>query len=103
MYDARNLVVLSYSGNTCYTKLKELNIDNLPAHVERVDLENGVWMFRSPLERGTYKIGTESRICEYGCRFGVIGIYDRTNIAHLKNMFCATHEAVRTPSSLLDD
>ena len=90
-----NLVFLAYSSNTCYTQLSE---GDEPKGCS-VDLEKGVWTFGG----GVFQIGMEMRHCDWGCYWGVIGVYDRSNLEHLKNLLYHSREAVRGPSRLDDD
>ena len=60
-----------------------------------LNLENETWTF----DGKKFRIGTEMRDCEYGCRWGVIGVYDRTNINHIRNMVYGAKEAVSDPST----
>ncbi|MEK7154344.1 MAG: hypothetical protein AAB792_02195 [Patescibacteria group bacterium] len=64
-----------------------------------LNLENKTWEF----DGKRFKIGTEERYCEYGCRWGVIGVYDRTNIHHIRNMVYDAKKAVSGPPTARPD
>lgn len=72
------LVILIYASNTCHTKVVDIRapIDGLS-----VDSDENTWTF----DKKTFTIG-EIRHCEYGCRWGVIGVYNRNNLNHLNSM-----------------
>lgn len=90
-----NLVFLAYSANSCYTHLSE---GEAPKGC-MVDLEKGTWTF----DRKVFPIGTQMRRCEWGCKWGVIGVYDRSNFEHLKGLIYHAREAVRGPSRMYED
>lgn len=90
----KDLAYLVYASNDCYTHLQE----EIPEGVE-VNTQKGTWCF----EGKTYKIGDEMRHCNHGSRWGVIGVYDRTNIEHLNAMVNHSEEATKSQGSLLDD
>ena len=48
------------------------------------------------------KIGDSHR-CDYGAKWGAIGVYDRTNLNHLNSMVHAAREATRDRGSLIKD
>ena len=91
----RNLVFLMYSGNICYAKV----VSKMPEEIE-VDLQKGTWSYKEKrLNHGgwqEFKIGSQVRHCEDGCRGGMIGVYDRTNVQHLDSMVHAAGEATRS-------
>jgi hypothetical protein len=86
MYDLKNLVFLAY-GSDSYINLRE----EAPQNTE-VDAEKGTWCF----DGKTWKIG-ECRHCPWGFRWGIIGVYDRTNLAHLNQMIHDARKATETP------
>jgi hypothetical protein len=90
MVAKENLVFLAYCSNECYVTLT----DKVPKGVT-VDFERETWTFK----RRSYTIGGIGRHCDYGCRYGPIGAYDRTKLEHLQNMISdsgdATQEARR--------
>ncbi len=107
-YKEENLVVLSYSGNTSYTRVTELKKflkaqDGL--NDVEVDLANGRWTYKDECNnspdrcRGIkgFDFGS-SRRCRWGSQWGVIGIFDRTNIDHLQAMISASKAATAEPS-----
>lgn len=93
MFKRKDLVVLIYSKNPCYPAIV------LPDDPRVVDAEVtinekwGIWTAPDPhsghLRMRTYKIGVERRSCEKGCRWGVIGVYDRKDLKHLDLMLFA--------------
>ncbi|MBU0907189.1 MAG: hypothetical protein KKD18_04345 [Nanoarchaeota archaeon] len=102
----KQLVVLAYADNTCYTRVLSL------AEAREVDPalfvypHKGTWSF---MQRGLSKPGYRERTIgegiagERGSRGGIIGVYDATNLEHLNAMVHMAREATREPSSPLDD
>lgn len=88
VYTRENLVLLQYASNTCFTSV----VDQFPADVE-LDLAAGVWRYQG----AAYPIGTKMRYCDWGCRYGPIGVYDRTQTSHLDFMVHHAAEATREP------
>ena len=96
MFLEENLVALIFASNTCYTEVVELSeVSGRKVH----DPEDGWWkwaMIELDLEKGTWrhgknkkgKIGGSCRYESSGSRneYGLIGIYDKTNIKHLGSM-----------------
>jgi len=82
-----DLVVLSYSRNPCYTQLTRYNKND---HGE-VNLKKGTWEFRGlEIKLGESRSTNQRMTTEQG----VIGIYDKTKIAHLENLVRAAITAV---------
>jgi hypothetical protein len=85
-----DLVVLVYSQNNCYTSV--LSIKKAEEEYEKwsfsVDVDKNTWSFHGK----NYKI-SESRTCEYGARWGIIGVYNRLNDKHLDYMVGASKKA----------
>ena len=85
-----SLIVLEYASNRCYVhveiaqkvKSNELNIN---------------------IEKGTY--GEDIQIGDENQRHNrrIIGVYDSTNIEHLKRMVYHATEAIRSHGSAFDD
>jgi len=125
MLDYRNLVVLVYSSNICYTTLYEID-ENLkivsrgkyPDSMDRVkyvsqgfELDLNKNLYRTIFgadRRGSYikngfvikdgwnQIGDSVIPQDHGD--GLIGIYDRTNFEHLSSMLSASHHATEDRS-----
>jgi len=91
----KDLVILMYASNTCYTTVQKTE-PRLPEGLE-IDLDTCSWKF----DNRRYTIG-EMRHCECGCRWGVIGVYNRQDIAHLNAMVYHGNEAVREHMSFHD-
>lgn len=91
----KDLVILTYADNTNTTMVRDSE-PNLPDGL-RIDLDTCTWIF----DEKRYHIG-QMRRCEQGCRWGVIGVYNRQNIQHLSYMLHHSHEAVRERLSFHD-
>lgn len=91
----KDLVILVYASNTCYTTVRSAE-QNLPEGLE-IDLDTCIWKF----DGTEYQIG-QMRRCEYGCRWGVIGVYDRQKIDHLNAMVHHSKEATGERMSFHD-
>lgn len=91
----KDLVVLVYASNICCTTVRSAE-PNLPEGLE-IDLDTNSWKF----DGKKYQIG-EMRRCEYGCRGGVIGVYDRQKIDHLNAMIHASKDATAERMSFHD-
>ncbi len=91
----KDLVVLAYANNTCHTTLHNAE-PNLPGGLE-IDLDTCTWKF----DNKTYQIG-QMRQCEHGCRWGVIGVYDRQKIDHLNAMLHHSKDATAERMSFYD-
>lgn len=91
----KDLIILVYASNKCYTTVRSTE-QNLVDGLE-IDLDTCSWKF----DGRRYQIG-EMRRCEYGCQWGVIGIYDRQDIQHLDAMVRHSNEALRPPVSFYD-
>ena len=91
----KDLVILMYTSNTCYTIVSS-TIPNIPEGLQ-IDLDTCTWTF----DGKRYQIGGMRR-CEYGCRWGVIGVYDRQNIQHLDAMVHHSKEATEGRLSFHD-
>jgi hypothetical protein len=90
-----DLVVLLYADNIYYTTVRSAE-PHLPEGLT-IDLDTCSWKF----DGREYHIG-HMRHCEYGCRWGVIGVYDRTKIEHLNNMLHHSREATKQRTSFYD-
>lgn len=91
----RDLIVLAYSQNECYTSI--LSIEDAEKQYKQcgfsVDANNETWSFN----KQSYKIAS-SRSCNRGSRWGVIGVYNRNNNRHLDRMIRASQEATSSQS-----
>lgn len=100
-----NLVVLQYSSNSCVTEVVDFDPEDLPVGVAELDAEKGKWTSdKNGYNPGTrvLEIGIGTRKCDFGCRFGVIGLYDRTSTEHLDRMVRASQDATRPQGNVLD-
>jgi hypothetical protein len=95
MHQFRNLLFLSY---THFNSSNASLIMEIPSGVT-LDLNAGTWSF----EGKTYKIGTQRRRCDWGSQLGPIGVYDRSDITHLRNMLTHHQYALESPGSALAD
>jgi hypothetical protein len=100
----KDLVALVWGNNPCCTTVVE--IDTV-SEKEVNDPEDGPWKWPKleiDLEKGTWKHGKKREkigyhfngVCEIWTtyRYGLIGIYDRTNLKHLSRMVWDSNEAV---------
>jgi hypothetical protein len=85
-----NLIILKYADNNAYTTVVKLV--GYKDKYFSIDITHGNWVY----DGKTYNIG-EPRYCEWGCHWGVIGVYDRTNITHLNRMISLSKEATAEP------
>lgn len=100
-YELENLVVLRYSSNICYTRVNRA--DKVSTRNFELDLVNGTWTVMDFNSKPyTNSIG-KRRYIEHGCRGGIIGVYDRTNIQHLNSMVSDSQEATAPSSSWVED
>jgi len=97
-HSAKNLVVLQYCQNTCYTSVVKFDINKLPEGVLSVNPNGGTWQTKTagfhPCTQ-SLRIGKDVRRCDGSCRYGVIGIYDSTDVDHLDKMVNDAKEATR--------
>ncbi len=105
-YNRENLVVLMFSDNVCYTVVVSADDLRVKKSGATIDEENGTWTAPHPgdpaLAPQTQKIG-EDRYFSRGSRWGVIGVYDRTNLSQLNSMVRDSQTATDDSSSFLDD
>lgn len=107
MYKEENLVVLSYVSNTLAkaTELKKFLKAQDGSNDIEVDLANGRWTYKDECNnspdrcRGIkgFDFG-KGRHGRWGSRWGVIGIFDRTNIDHLNGMLYESRVATAEPT-----
>ena len=83
------IVVLTYARNECYTHATDKDVKGVT-----VDHQKREWTY----ETVTRKWG-EMRHCGWGCRYGVIGVYDLNDITHVNSMIYHAKEATECPSS----
>jgi len=101
-FEEKNLVALIFASNTCYTNVVELSeVSGKRVH----DPEDGWWNWAKVelnLAKGTWKHGRKHGSIGGSCRYddggskngyGLIGIYDRTNLKHLDSMCHAAKDA----------
>jgi hypothetical protein len=106
MTELENLVALCWASNTCYTTVCELkDIDNKRVYDGedkkywswgklKIDLEKGTWKQGEKFGKiGRHFSGERMSCCWNDSRYGLIGIYDRTNLAHLNAMIFDSREA----------
>jgi hypothetical protein len=106
-HDINYLVVLQYNSNNCYTDVTKLDINNLPGGVLSVDPSEGTWQAKNARlghwPTVNLRIGVDVRRCDDTRRFGVIGIYDCTNVTHLGKMISDAKEATRKKMCYVSD
>ena len=84
--ERHNLIFLVYARNSCRVEV----FKRKPKGVI-LDIERRKWRY----DGKSYKICWSVRHCELGCRFGITGVYDQTNINHLRQMVVHIIEAVK--------
>jgi hypothetical protein len=85
----KNLVVLRYGPNPCYPEVVGLRA----AKDVVVDMSNGTWSCEHSRDLPDTKFSSWRRVFQLSGARGVpIGVFDKTKIAHLKNMVHATQE-----------
>ena len=103
MYQRENLIVLMYARNNCYTVIVSPDDPLVEEAKTIIDADTGTFTAPNPSLRGdvhTYRIGNESRhFSNHSYRSGTIGVYDRTNLAHLNNMVHTAESATRSDRS----
>ncbi len=85
--ELKDLVVLSFAENNCYTKVERANA--VCDERLRIDVSRGVWTY-SPWK--DVRIG-HSRFIDRCSREGVIGVYDASDVKQLGSM---VHDAMET-------
>lgn len=96
-------MALIFAHNEAYTTVVELQDPEAKALEIKVDLEHGTWTALTGEHSSlrTNPVGIAERHYQYGdginrVRSGVIGLYDRTQVGHLKNMISASREATES-------
>ncbi len=105
MFDRKNLIVLVYASNPCYTTVLELDDPQVLKADVLIDEKKGTWArpFDHPYGNlKIHKIGEMHR-CADSARGGAIGVYDRTNSGHLKAMVRAAQEATEDSRSFVEE
>lgn len=101
----RNLVVLRYSQNVYCVDV--VSIDQALKEDTNLSLSdnNKTWKYdkHDHFNKGEFLVGKETRICQHGCRYGVIGIYNTDEARDLNRMISAAKEAVKSDSFSFDD
>ena len=91
----KNVVVLVYAPNNCYTRVVPL----AEAEEVTVNCQDGLWFDGG----GTIRQIGEHRNCGLdSVREGVIGVYDRSLIEQLNSMLHAAEYATRQPPCMAD-
>jgi len=94
----KRLLVLMYSANPCYLSLCLADDPNVSECGVIINERSGDWtapnMSGSGRPREKYSIG-EARPASLNCKWGVIGVFDRYNMEHLKAMVTAAGDASR--------
>jgi hypothetical protein len=101
MINEKDLVALVWASNNCYTKVVEPScVSEHETTGGEMDEPRYTWKWAKlefDLEKGTWKHGKKygnigRGYLPYGfSRYGLVGIYDRTNIKHLDAM---VHDAM---------
>lgn len=102
-----NLFVLAYANNNCYVTIMELSEYEKMDPSLMLDFRQEGWLNRSfnltPFGQSRSKNFQKGPAAHsFPCREGIIGIFDRTKIQHLKNMVFAATEATRTRGSFFE-
>jgi len=106
-YGRRDLVVLVQAQNECYLDVLSVNSPKLkeclcsPSHPgteERgivLDMQKGTWSTKH--DSTPYKIGENYLSYLHNSTHRIIGVFDRTDINHLRAMVSAAREYSREP------
>jgi hypothetical protein len=86
-----DLVVLRFASNECYTNIVDLAKTD-PKEVS-VDEKKGTWKYEEQIR----EIG-QSRYIDPHCKYGVIGVYDRSLTEQLNSMVSASQNATEDHS-----
>ena len=91
------LVVLEYSDNSCYTNVLSLEgAEKKYGPSFSVDIKKKTWSFHVPYEENTARKIGSMRHVKYGCRGGIIGVYDIDDMNQLNWMLDHSKEATRS-------
>ena len=98
----KDLVVLKFSDNTCYTSV--VNIKDIKDESFNVDIKNKTWSYK---ERKNVKIGNSRNLRDNfsnEIKYGVIGVYNRKLINNLNSLVFASKEFTESHAySIVDD
>jgi hypothetical protein len=102
-FDINNLVALVWANNECYTCVVDLSfVSEREVPGGEMGEEPYTWKWAKLVidtKKGTWEHGDKkgkigySFTSYYDCRYGLIGIYDKTNIQHLNHMVSDAKEA----------
>lgn len=87
MQQQEELIVLRYAANACHLTVDEV------CDVADLHIEDSHW--RWSCDKKLYPIGKSRPLLHNSPREGVIGVYNRNEIDHWRNMVGATCEAIR--------
>jgi hypothetical protein len=101
-----DLFALIYADNTCYVSVVKLEeVDERQVH----DPEDGPWKWPKlilDLKKGTWQQGPKGEVRQIGDGhpdgYGLIGIYDRTNLKHLDTLVWDVREATYPKHGVFD-
>ena len=88
------LVLLQYAQNPCYVEVMGVRRAQKNNPSLEIDLVNETWSLKDKSDTRNIPIG-KAREIKPSCRSGPIGVYDRREIEHLKNMVQDALNAVR--------
>ncbi len=87
----RNLVVLRYAFNECYTQVVTLTDSEVKKEKIVINERGGTWSKPGSLD-APFKIGKSCFPRQSS--YEIIGIYDRTQLKHLDSMVHDSNEAI---------
>lgn len=83
-FDKKNLVILVYVGDAGFTRLLECDDPLLNDYEVAIDIASGTW--ERPGKRGEVKTHLIGTAHGQSHKQGAIGVFDRTNIGHLRSL-----------------
>jgi hypothetical protein len=106
-YDRKNLVVLIFSENECYTEVVLPDNPKVKKSGTAIDEGGGTWTAPDPNDPAkpaqTQEIGRGRYFGRCDSHWGVVGVYDRTNLGHLNAMVSDACNATDKSPSYLED
>lgn len=106
-YDRKNLVVLTFAENACYTEVVLPDDPKVEKSGTTIDEVSGTWTSPDPNDPAkptqTLNIGQGRYFDRCDSRRGVIGVYDRTNLNHLGAMVSDACSVTDKSSPCLED
>ena len=107
IHNRGDLVVLVYAANNCYTDLLLPDDPRVAKAGVTIDEARGTWTY-SGLNESAHRVTQQHQIGEgfsrpHGWRWGVIGVYNKADLEHLRSMISDAKEALKEQGSVIDD